>query len=115
MKKKALNKDIRKSFSKSKGRFISIACLIALGSFALVGLQVTGPNMRKTSNDYFKKYNTADLTVIGSMEIDDDNASAINSLQGIENVEYGYLKDVVIEQTSKSCRIFFAWRKHFRI
>ena len=62
--------------------------------------------MRKTSNDYFKKYNTADLTVIGSMGIDDDNASAINSLQGIENVEYGYLKDVVIEQTSKSCRIF---------
>lgn len=106
MKKKALNKDIRKSFSKSKGRFISIACLIALGSFALVGLQVTGPDMRKTSNDYFKKYNTADLTVIGSMGIDDDNTSAINSLQGIENVEYGYLKDVAIEQTSKSCRIF---------
>lgn len=78
MKKKARNKDIRKSFSKSKGRFISIACLIALVSFALVGLQVTGPDMRKTSNDYFKKYNTADLTVIGSMGIDDDNASAIN-------------------------------------
>lgn len=44
MKKKALNKDIRKSFSKSKSRFISIACLIALGSFALVGLQVTNAN-----------------------------------------------------------------------
>ncbi|MCI5793768.1 MAG: hypothetical protein MR022_02330 [Ruminococcus sp.] len=47
MKKKAFNKDIRKSFPKSKGRFISIACLIALSSFALVGLQVTGPDMRK--------------------------------------------------------------------
>ena len=55
MKKKALNQDIQKSFSKSKGRFISIACLIALGSFALVGLQVTGPDMRKTTSDYLQQ------------------------------------------------------------
>lgn len=106
MKKKALNKDIRKSFSKSKGRFISIACLIALGSFALVGLQVTGPDMRKTSSDYLQKYNAADLTVIGSMEIDSGNVSAINSLQGVSEIEYGYLKDVVLEGTFESCRIF---------
>lgn len=106
MKKKALNKDIRKSFSKSKGRFISIACLIALGSFALVGLQVTGPDMRKTSSDYLQKYNAADLTIIGSMGIDSGNVSAINSLQGVSEIEYGYLKDVVLEGTSESCRIF---------
>ena len=106
MKKKALNKDIRKSFSKSKGRFISIACLIALGSFALVGLQVTGPDMRKTTSNYLQKYNAADLTVIGSMGIDDDNVSAINNLSGISEIEYGYLKDVVLKETSESCRIF---------
>ena len=106
MKKKALNKDICKSFSNSKGRFISIACLIALGSFALVGLQVTGPDMRKTSSDYLQKYNAADLTVIGSMGIDSDNVSVINSLQGVSEIEYGYLKDVVLEGTSESYRIF---------
>ena len=106
MKKKALNKDIRKSFSKSKGRFISIACLIALGSFALVGLQVTGPDMRKTTSDYFQQYHTADLTVIGSMGIDDENAAAIEQLDGTESVEYGYLKDVVKQNTAESCRIF---------
>ena len=106
MKKKALNRDIRKSFSKSKGRFISIACLIALGSFALVGLQVTGPDMRKTSSDYLQQYHAADLTVIGSMGIDSENAAEISSLEGIRNIEYGYLKDVVIEGTSESCRIF---------
>lgn len=106
MKKKALNKDIRKSFSRSKGRFISIACLIALGSFALVGLQVTDPDMRKTSSDYLQKYNAADLTVIGSMGIDSGNVSAINSLQGVSEIEYSYLKDVVLEGASESCRIF---------
>lgn len=106
MKKKALNKDIRKSVSKSKGRFISISCLIALGSFALVGLQVTGPDMRETGSDYFQTYHTADLSVIGSMGIDENNIIAIRNLQGVENVEYGYLKDVVLKDTFKSCRIF---------
>lgn len=42
MKKRTLARDIKKCFAKSKGRFISIVCLIALGSFALVGLQVAG-------------------------------------------------------------------------
>ena len=82
----------------------SIAYLIALGSFALVGLQVTGPDMRKTSSDYFQEYHAADLSVIGSMGIDSDNAAAINKLQGVETIEYGYLKYVVLKGTSKSCR-----------
>lgn len=106
MKKKALNRDIQKSFSKSKGRFISIACLIALGSFALVGLQVTGPDMRKTTSDYLQQYHAADLSVIGSMGIDQENAKTIDSLDGTEQVTYGYLKDVVLKDTSESCRIF---------
>lgn len=106
MKKKALKKDIRKSFAHSKGRFISIMCLIALGSFALVGLQVAGPDMRLTGEEYFKKYNTADLSVIGSMGIDKDNAAAIEKMSGVKKLEFGYLKDVVIEGTSKSVRVF---------
>ncbi len=106
MKKKALNRDIQKSFAKSKGRFISIACLIALGSFALVGLQVTGPDMRKTSSDYLQQYHAADLSVIGSMGIDQENVKTIDSLDGTEHVTYGYLKDVVLKDTSESCRIF---------
>ena len=38
---------------------------MALGSFALVGLKITGRNMRSTSRDYYDKANLADITVIG--------------------------------------------------
>ena len=48
-KKRMLWRDILVTFKKSRGRFLSIACLIALGSFALVGLKVAGPDMRETS------------------------------------------------------------------
>lgn len=62
--------------------------------------------MRKTTSDYLQQYHAADLSVIGSMGIDQENAKTIDSLDGTEQVTYGYLKDVVLKDTSESCRIF---------
>ena len=106
MSKKMLWKDIKKCFSKSKGRFVSIACLIALGSFALVGLQVAGPDMRITGTHYFNRLHLADLSILGDYGIDAANQQAINQITGAEAIEYGYLKDVVIQDTITSIRIF---------
>lgn len=106
MKKKTLWKDIKKCFSKSKGRFFSILCLVALGSFALVGLQVAGPDMRKTGENYFERLKLADVSIIGDYGIDAENEAAINKVSGAETIEYGYLKDVVITGTNTSIRVF---------
>ena len=106
MKKKALGKDIRKSFSKSMGRFVSIMCLIALGSFALVGLQVAGPDMRETGRRYFERLRVADIAIIGDYGIDTENQNTIERVSGAEKIEYGYLKDVVVRDTLTSFRIF---------
>ena len=81
-------RDIKKCFSKSKGRFFSIMCLVALGSFALVGLQVAGPDMRKTSINYFEELKLADVSVIGDYGIDDENVKAINRVSGADKIEY---------------------------
>lgn len=108
MNKRALRKDIKKCFAKSKGRFFSIMSLIALGSFALVGLQITGSDMRDTGADYFAKLHTADITIIGDYGIDENNVEAIEQVSGAEAIEYGYLKDVNIEGTLNGVRIFSA-------
>ena len=108
MSRKILWKDIKKCFAKSKGRFFSIMCLIALGSFALVGLKVSGPDMRKTGENYFNKLGLADISIIGDYGIDAKNKSAIEKVSGAYKIEYGYLKDVVIEDTNDSIRIFSA-------
>lgn len=104
--KKILWKDILKSISKSKGRFFSIMGLMLIGSFALVGLKVTGPNMRSTGENYFDKLNTTDLTIIGTLGIDNNNIEQIDKTKDIKSIEYGYLKDVVIKDTTKSIRVF---------
>lgn len=106
MKKKTLRKDIKKCFSKSKGRFFSILCLVAIGSFALVGLQVAGPDMRKTGENYFDRQKLADISIIGDYGIDAENETVINKVAGTEKIEYGYLKDVVIAETNTSIRVF---------
>ena len=75
--KRALRRDIARTFHKSKGRFVSIVALLALGAFALVGFKVTGPDMRATAAHYLGGYNLADLTIIGGMGIDADDEAAI--------------------------------------
>lgn len=106
MKKKALNKDIRKSITHSLGRFISIMLLMALGSFALVGLSIAGPDMRKTGENYFKKYNTADITIISDYGIDKTEINQISKAKDIKNIEYIYLIDVTEKNKNTSFRLF---------
>ena len=98
-------KDIRKSFTTSWGRFFSILLLMMLGSFALVGLWVAGPDMRATGATYFKQYNLADLTVIGEDGLDSHDQKTIQATAGAKQVEFGYLKDVTLKGTHASFRI----------
>lgn len=105
MHKRKLWKSIRKSITHSMGRFISIMLLMALGSFALVGLTVTGPDMRATGTTYFKELNSADLTILSDYGIDESERNAIEKASGIMQVEYLYLKDVVIKDTQTTVRI----------
>ena len=106
MKKKKLNKDIRTSITHSCGRFISIMFLMLLGSLALVGLYVTGPDMRQTGINYFNEYNTADITVLSDYGIDTSEQEQIEKANGIKKVEYVYLKDVTIKNENDSIRVF---------
>ena len=106
MVKRILWKDIRQTLRRSKGRFVSIVCLMALGSFALVGLKVTGPDMQSTGADFYGRNNLADVTVVSSYGISDDDKKIIGAADGIKDVEYGYFKDVVISGTDTSMRVW---------
>lgn len=105
VKKTMLWRDVLATFKKSKGRFCSIVCLIALGSFALVGLKVAGPDMRATSARFFDRYDMADVTVIGDLGLDADDQADIKATPGVREVEFGYLKDVTIANTNDSVRL----------
>lgn len=79
---------------------------MAIGSFALVGLKVTGPNMRETSKHYFEQLNLADISIMSDYGLNEEDQNVINGASGIKEVEYVYLKDVVVKGTDTSFRIF---------
>ena len=103
--KSALWKDVRRSIARSKGRFVSILLLMALGSFALVGLFVAGPDMRATGEAYFDEYGLADLTVMSDYGLDKDDVAALNKTSGTTDIEYGYFKDVTLSGRTDAVRV----------
>lgn len=97
--------DVRRSIRHSKGRFLSIVGLMALGSFALVGLFVAGPDMRATGAAFFDGHHAADLMVIGDFGLNDEDCDLIRRASDIDALEFGYLRDVTIDGTDSCLRI----------
>lgn len=106
IRKRMLWKDIRITLAKSKGRFLSIVSLMALRSFALVGLFVTGPDMKITGVDFYGRHNLADVTVISDYALSKDDERIIRTTDGVDKAEFGYFKDVVIRNSNHSLRVY---------
>ena len=60
---------------------------MALGSFALVGLTVTGPDMRATGATYFKELNSADLTILSDYGIDENEEKLNDAKEKLEKLD----------------------------
>lgn len=103
---KVILKDFWRSIKHTKGQFVSIMGLMMIGAFALVGLMVTGPDMRDTGNHYAQKLKTADLTVICNYGLDHKDTQKIKKTKGLQAVEFGYMTDTVIKNSQESFRIF---------
>lgn len=105
MKRRTYWKDLFKSFTGSKGRFLSILTLMMLGSLALIGLKVASPNMERTAWDYIQKSNLADITVIADYGLDQADQEELQTLSGAE-VEFGYMTDLTLANSENAIRIF---------
>ncbi|PIA85385.1 ABC transporter permease [Streptococcus parauberis] len=80
MMKKTLWKDIFRSIWQTKGRFLSLFLLMSLGSFALVGLKVSGPNLENTARHYINQHRLMDLSIMGSHGFSKKDLQEIKSI-----------------------------------
>lgn len=103
--KKALRKNIFREFRFSFARFISITMLLALGVFVLIGLKVTGPDMRTTGNNYYTAHKMADAMITSNTGITKADQNYMRKLPHIKTIEFGTRKDAVIKGTDKSIRL----------
>ena len=98
MKKTALFKDTIRNISNSKGRFISIVVIIALGVAFFSGLKKAPEDMKYTADKYYKDYNLFDIRVVSSLGLTDDDVDSIKKIEGVEDVRATYFVDAIAKE-----------------
>ena len=93
--KKALHKDFWMEIRKSRARFISIFCIVALGVAFFSGIQAASPDMRLSGDAYYNESKLMDLKIVGTMGLTKDDVEAVKKLDGIDTVEGAYSTDVI--------------------
>ena len=109
--KTTLWKVTRRLIKKSLGRFLSIMLLTMLGSMTLIGLKSAGPDINRSANEYFDKFDTMDLAVIASQGFGAADEKEIREAHGVSEVEFGNFTDTTIANSSSAIRIYSAPRK----
>jgi len=114
MKKNVLRKDFFIEIRKTAGRFISIFFIVLLGVAFYSGIRATEPDMRYSGDAFFDRTNLADIKVIGTLGLTDDDVEAIKEVDGVEDATGTYSKDVLcsVGNTEKVVHVF-AWQEDF--
>ncbi|WP_125588838.1 ABC transporter permease [Companilactobacillus jidongensis] len=102
---KILNKNIFREFKFSIARFVSITTLLALGVFILIGLKVTGNDMRVTANNYYESHKMADAIIKSNSNISISDQTKLKKLKHIKTIEFTKSIDGLIANTDTGIRI----------
>lgn len=103
--KKMLWRHVLREFRFSFARFLSITVLLGLGVFVLIGLKVTGPDMRATGNDYYTTHRMADAEIVSNTGITKADQTYMRHLPHIKRIEFGATQDAVIKGTNSGIRL----------
>lgn len=91
--KSAMQKDFWREIGHTKSRFFSMMILVALSVAFLSGLKATAPDMKKTGDDYLDSLHLADIQVLSTLGLTDEDIEAIRAQKNIENAEGEYVLD----------------------
>lgn len=94
--KSALRKNAFIEIFKTKSRFLSIFCIVAIGIAFFAGVKNTAPDMKNSSDSYYKSSNLAHFRLISTLGFTQDDIEALEAVEGIA-VYPGYFADVVVK------------------
>ena len=91
--KSAMQKDFWREIGHTRSRFFSIMILVALSVAFLSGLKATAPDMKHTGDDYLDSLHLADIQILSTLGLTDDDIEALKAQDNIENAEGEYVID----------------------
>ena len=91
----ALNKDFIRDILNSKGRFLSIVAIVALGVAFFIGVK-SSPIVMKTSSDkYYDDNNLMDIRLVSTLGLTEDDVNEIKKIDGVDGIFPTYSMDVI--------------------
>ena len=98
--KNAMQKDFWREIQHTRSRFFSIMILVALSVAFLSGLKATAPDMKRTGDDYLDSLHLADIQVLSTLGLTDDDITAIRAQDKVEDAEGEYVIDAFASSDS---------------
>ena len=94
---KAYTKDIIKTITKGKKRFLALMLITALGVCMQCGLKASCDDLRLSADKFFDEQNLFDISIVSTMGLTQKDVDALKKLPGIEDVEGAYSETVFTE------------------
>ena len=98
--KNAMQKDFWREIGHTRSRFFSIMILVALSVAFLSGLKATAPDMKHTGDDYLDSLHLADIQVLSTLGLTDEDIAALRAQDKIEDTEGEYVIDAFASSDS---------------
>lgn len=98
--KKAMQKDFWREIQHTRSRFFSIMILVALSVAFLSGLKATAPDMKRTGDDYLDSLHLADIQVLSTLGLTDDDITSLRAQDKVEDAEGEYVIDAFASSDS---------------
>ena len=99
--KSALNKDFVRDIKNSKGRFISILLIVALGVAFFAGIKDAPLVMKKTSDSYYDESNLMDIRITSTLGLTDDDVDAIKKINKVDGIKGTYSMEAISNYKDK--------------
>ena len=104
---KACWKDIWRTISKGKKRFISIASIAALGVTMMCGLRASCVDLRYSADQFFDEQQLFDIQILSTLGITKEDVKVLQNVKEVDVAEGGYNETVYteIDEVKKSIQI----------
>ncbi len=91
--KNAMQKDFWREIKRTRSRFFSILVLVALSVAFLSGLKATAPDMKRTGDDYLDSLHLADIQVLSTLGLTEDDIGVLRAQDRVDDAEGAYVID----------------------
>lgn len=98
--KNALFRDTLRRIWKTRGRFIAILAIIAIGCGFFAGVKVTSPDMKMTADLYYKNRNLMDIRLISPLGFTEDEVKQLSETDNIRDISGEYSADLFLKSNN---------------